>query len=164
MGAESRAQETKRMGKISALDRSNQGRTFLRPRLYGTLEQRRVTRPELVTSVIRIRHQSLPDHSVAVTHPRLDHVPKLIDIFLDVEHRQRHSTGKPYRRLRNIKPRTYNKQRRDKSDRQFRVFGEGIKSRQHPQILLPNPKTVARGSGSGLSPKNLSGLNSVGLV
>jgi len=36
----------------------------------------------------------------------LDHIPKLIDVFLDIEHRQRHGTSEPQRRLCKVKPRT----------------------------------------------------------
>ena len=35
---------------------------------------------------------------------------------------------------------------------------------RHSQTLLPNPKTISRGSGSGFSPKNRSGLNSNGFA
>jgi len=38
---------------------------------------------------------NLPDRSVGVMNLGFDHIPKPIDIFLDVEHRQRHGTSEP---------------------------------------------------------------------
>ena len=48
-----------------------------------------------------------PEYSIRVVDLRFDHMSKGIDIFLDVEHRQRHGTREPYRRLRKVLPRTY---------------------------------------------------------
>jgi len=45
-----------------------------------------------------VKNSNSPDYSVRVVDLGLDHISKAIDIFLDVEHRQRHGTREPYRR------------------------------------------------------------------
>jgi hypothetical protein len=51
--------------------------------------------------------KNLPDCSIGVMNLRFDHIPKLIDIFLDVKHRQRHGASEPQRRLRKVEPWTW---------------------------------------------------------
>lgn len=81
---------------ISKLDRCDEGRALLRPWPYGTLERMRVAKPEVGRQRIENSTGKLsPDYSVSVTVPRLDHVPGSINIFLNIEHCQRHSTGEP---------------------------------------------------------------------
>jgi len=40
------------------------------------------------------------DYFIRVVDLRLDHISKGIDVFLNIERRQRHGTRQPYRRLR----------------------------------------------------------------
>ena len=49
--------------------------------------------------------KGLPDRSTRVTNLGLDHIPKLINVLLDVEHRQRHGTANEYRRCGKVYPR-----------------------------------------------------------
>ena len=80
----------------SKLNRSDKGCALLRPWPYGTLERRRVAKPEVGRQRIEnsTRKRS-PDYSVSVTTPRLDHAPGSIDIFFDIKHCQRHSASEP---------------------------------------------------------------------
>ena len=48
-----------------------------------------------VTGVLKTYHEHLPDHPILVTNPRLDDIPKFINIFLNVERRQRHGASDP---------------------------------------------------------------------
>ena len=48
-----------------------------------------------VTGVLKTYQEDLPDHPILVTNPRLDDIPKLINIFLNVERRQRHGASDP---------------------------------------------------------------------
>ena len=132
-----------------------------------------------------------PDYSVRVVDLRLNHISKGINVFLDIERRQRHGAREPHRRLRKVQSRTCPtegishfghsggkvcrervikpepvrdpRSRIHKAQDTRRRWRATIK-RQDSQILLPNPKTVARGSGSGCAPKNRSGLNFIGLA
>jgi len=108
--------------RTSKLNRSNKGRALLGPRFDGALEQGRVanrgisqrrnegpihSRTMVVTMSkkpdnqggkrlsIRDVTKNLPDRSIGVMNLGFDHVPKPINIFLDIKHRQRHGASDP---------------------------------------------------------------------
>jgi hypothetical protein len=48
--------------------------------------------------------EDLPDCSVGVMNLGFDHIPRLIDIFRDVKHRQRHGASEPQQWLSEVEP------------------------------------------------------------
>ena len=48
-----------------------------------------------VTGVLKTYHEDLPDHPILVTNSRLDDIPRLINIFPNVERRQGHGASDP---------------------------------------------------------------------
>jgi len=108
--------------KTSKLNRSNKSRALLGPRFDGALEQGRVAEQGIsrrrnegpvhsrtraaTTNKKPDNHgrnrlpmqdvtKNLPDRSIGVMNLGFDHVPKPINIFLDIKHRQRHGTSDP---------------------------------------------------------------------
>ena len=103
----------------SKFDRIDKSCALLRSWLNNTFERRGVTEPD--DSHRRnqgLAYENLPDRSTCVTDFRLDHFPGLIEIFLDVKHCQRHSTGDPQRCLCDMKSRTCGKN--DGTDDRYR--------------------------------------------
>ena len=106
----------------SKLNRSNKCHALLGPRFDGVLEQGRVadrgisqrrnerpihSRTMVVTTSKKPDDQgekqlptrdvtkNLPDRSIGVMNLGFDHVPKPVNIFLDIKHRQRHGASDP---------------------------------------------------------------------
>ena len=81
-------------------------------------------------------NRNSPDRSVGVHGTGFNHVPGLINIFLNIKRSKRHSTSEPQRSLREVEPRTYKTMRSGSIALSVQRWSE--------EITLTDPPSVAK--------------------